>query len=658
MPYSLRTYDGTSLVTIADGLVDDQVTTPLFLIGKNVTGYGTRQNENFLYLLENFAGVNPPSVPQQGQLWFDKTPSATKLNVFDGANWKGLTVGAVSTSQPTTLTIGDLWFDSDKSQLWAKSGTGTSFTLIGPDVLTGYGITKMVPKAVHDINSGTHVVLDITINDEILGIISQDSFSVGGNQDEFTAGFTNIVRGITLRPGATLSGLDIPSRTVNETIDTQWNFSSGIKLGRQTSVTYDTNGNLSLNAPSTNLILNSLNIVPASVNASIGTASQPFSEIVASNISSGSSIRPLSIEGDVVLYTNGKLRPYLDNNIALGTSVGRWSNVYTYGISAGGPTSNGTLEGDWIVESGGAITTPTLNATNFSAGNTPSHGNVTGQWVINVGSTWQATHLLDANFNPVVADVNATNNTIAQRDTAGRLFATQFDGPLFGNVTGNVVGNLTGNVTGNVVGDVAGNLTGSAVTATTVRATNFYGYLQGPVTGNVVGNVTGNLSGNVTGDLSGNTYGTHQGPVVGNVQGTLVGNVVGPVQGNVTGNLTGNSAGTHTGPVTGNVTGNTAGTHTGPVYGNVVGNLVGAVTGNVTGNLTGNVAGNVVASQVLIGRSSSGYPLDVNGDIHCSILHGTATDSQLWGGSNKFVSTSPPTNDQGADGDFWFQREA
>ena len=115
MPYSLRTYDGTNLVTIADGLVDDQVTTPLFLIGKNVTGYGTRQNENFLYLLENFAGINAPSTPRQGQLWFDKTPDATKLNVYDGAHWKGLGITAISTSQPTTLAIGDLWFDSQTS---------------------------------------------------------------------------------------------------------------------------------------------------------------------------------------------------------------------------------------------------------------------------------------------------------------------------------------------------------------------------------------------------------------------------------------------------------------------------------------------------------------------------------------------------------------
>ena len=52
------------------------------------------------------------------------------------------------------------------------------------------------------------------------------------------------------------------------------------------------------------------------------------------------------------------------------------------------------------------------------------------------------------------------------------------------------------------------------------------------------------------------------------------------------------------------------------------------------------------------------YALDVNGDIGCNALHGVADNSVLWNGSNKFISTSAPTNDQGVDGDFWFQREA
>lgn len=52
----------------------------------------------------------------------------------------------------------------------------------------------------------------------------------------------------------------------------------------------------------------------------------------------------------------------------------------------------------------------------------------------------------------------------------GGITATQFSGPLIGNVTGDVAGDVNGNLIGNVTGDVTGSLFGNATTATT--ATN------------------------------------------------------------------------------------------------------------------------------------------------------------------------------------------
>ena len=52
MPYTINRYNGTVVTTVADGTVD--TTTDLKLIGKNYAGYGEIQNENFLFLLENF----------------------------------------------------------------------------------------------------------------------------------------------------------------------------------------------------------------------------------------------------------------------------------------------------------------------------------------------------------------------------------------------------------------------------------------------------------------------------------------------------------------------------------------------------------------------------------------------------------------------------
>ena len=61
----------------ADGTIDS--TTDLKLIGKNYAGYGEVQNENFVFLLENFANANPPARPISGQLWFDTTEVKLKV---------------------------------------------------------------------------------------------------------------------------------------------------------------------------------------------------------------------------------------------------------------------------------------------------------------------------------------------------------------------------------------------------------------------------------------------------------------------------------------------------------------------------------------------------------------------------------------------------
>ena len=59
---------GKLITTIADGMVDNS--TSLVLIGKNYAGYGHFLNENYLYLLENFANTTQPPNPLSGQIWF------------------------------------------------------------------------------------------------------------------------------------------------------------------------------------------------------------------------------------------------------------------------------------------------------------------------------------------------------------------------------------------------------------------------------------------------------------------------------------------------------------------------------------------------------------------------------------------------------------
>ena len=84
MSYTINRYNGTQITVVADGTID--ATLDLKLIGKNYAGYGAVQNENFVYLLENFANSTQPPKPLPGQIWFDSGNS--KLKFYDGNKFR------------------------------------------------------------------------------------------------------------------------------------------------------------------------------------------------------------------------------------------------------------------------------------------------------------------------------------------------------------------------------------------------------------------------------------------------------------------------------------------------------------------------------------------------------------------------------------------
>ena len=70
MSYQINLFNGQPLVVVDDGTINQDKTT-LKLVGKNYAGYGETQNENFVFLTENFANSNPPANQLNGQLWYD-----------------------------------------------------------------------------------------------------------------------------------------------------------------------------------------------------------------------------------------------------------------------------------------------------------------------------------------------------------------------------------------------------------------------------------------------------------------------------------------------------------------------------------------------------------------------------------------------------------
>ena len=103
MSYTITRTNGAQVAIVADGTID--ATLDLKLIGKNYAGYGAVQNENFVYLLENFASNNPPPRAISGQIWFDS--SASKLKFYDGVKFRTTGGAEISATAPTGLTVGD-----------------------------------------------------------------------------------------------------------------------------------------------------------------------------------------------------------------------------------------------------------------------------------------------------------------------------------------------------------------------------------------------------------------------------------------------------------------------------------------------------------------------------------------------------------------------
>jgi hypothetical protein len=133
MPFYINHTDGTSLVTVEDGTIDNS-TTNLTLVGKNFPTYGQYINQNLITLLENSANSAAPSPALNGQLWYD---SANKLLKFyrqgsTTSTWQKLATTTESATAPTDPRMGDLWWDTANNQLKLYNSTKQAWNLIGP----------------------------------------------------------------------------------------------------------------------------------------------------------------------------------------------------------------------------------------------------------------------------------------------------------------------------------------------------------------------------------------------------------------------------------------------------------------------------------------------------------------------------------------------
>lgn len=355
MSYSLNNFDGRSFTILDDGVIDQQASSSLYLIGKNVTSYGTYQNDNFLWLLENFAGTVEPVNKIQGQIWFDKNPGVLKPKIYDGGEWKTFSFSYSSSSTPDNASAGDYWFDIANEQLYVKGSSG--FVLIGPEKVVGSSTkTKLESTAIRDASSVSHDCIVLYSNNQIIGVISSDAFLVKSTEAVYNAGITSIIKGITMVSTAVVSSESAyAGKSNNETITGIYTFTNILNVN-STILGTDQSNNFFINTQGRSATISATSILPDGSSTVLGSGSAKFAKIYASELNGGSSISPVTLTGD--FSVSGKFAPGADNSISLGAVNSRWTSVYTSALNAGGASASGMITGQWTFGGGSSLTLP------------------------------------------------------------------------------------------------------------------------------------------------------------------------------------------------------------------------------------------------------------------------------------------------------------
>jgi hypothetical protein len=204
MAYTLKLSNGTILLSLPDQQ-SDSVSTSLTLIGKNVNAYGTDLNDNFVRLMENFAGPNTPNSPLNGQLWFDDTSKQLKVYIKttkDSGYYKSVGSPYIAPTTPSTLAVGDFWFDSTAKQLKFRADS-TSTIVVGPAYDSSIGKSGWVNETWSTNAGTTATVLSLYANNTLVEFVSEKRFDVSPLDPRYStyptvfAGHTAIFNGTT-----------------------------------------------------------------------------------------------------------------------------------------------------------------------------------------------------------------------------------------------------------------------------------------------------------------------------------------------------------------------------------------------------------------------------------------------------------------------------
>jgi hypothetical protein len=253
MAYLINKSDGTALLTIEDGVLD--TSTSIGLLGRNYTGYGEIQNENFVFLLENFSNNNPPTRPIRGQSWYDS--ASGRMNVYTGTEWAPISSATISELPPSEF-IGALWLRPSSQQL--SIFNGNVWTVIGPEAVPGFGETRAMSSILKDTNNTDHAVILMKINGQVQGIWCSESFSI--NVSNSIDGFFDLIKGLNVAGSSTIQG------------SLSGNASTASKLATTRTingVSFDGSSDITVTANTTNSLIRGTYLTGSNFNGSLST---------------------------------------------------------------------------------------------------------------------------------------------------------------------------------------------------------------------------------------------------------------------------------------------------------------------------------------------------------------------------------------------------
>ena len=403
MAYSINKFNGVELVVLEDGTVD--TSTSVGLVGRNYVGYGEIQNENFVFLTENFANNIAPARPLTGQVWYDT--SSSLLKVYNGTNWTVAGAATVGTVAPTSPSTGSLWLTPDGNILYTWNGT--AWVKIGPEGLEGYGVTRARSVVLNATNGNVYPVIVLYVNDVPMVVYSVSTFTI--DSSSALTGFSVVSAGITLSTAYSITGNIVGNSTTASRLQTPKTING---------VSFDGSNNITVKSSTTNKLTVgdylTGNDFDGSLPVTIGvnaTSSNTIGTVVARNSSGGFAASVITsdlvgnVTGNVTASTGRSRFNIVEANEFVGMITASTANTATR--LATPRTINGVA-----FDGTANITVPaaadTLTGTNLAGNVTQSNLNTVGTLVslnvadpgVTVGASNQFKFFLDTGAVPTI----------------------------------------------------------------------------------------------------------------------------------------------------------------------------------------------------------------------------------------------------------------